>query len=146
MEIYFAEEVWVEGGGSGSKEIVFYQNDGSVGPVSWSGNFRFALEGNDENNEAIALIPQDIWDKMMTETFYIDIEATDPQVRITDGWWIANWTDDIQPGSEYLTDNGDGTFTIAVTLSTNPDFVAGLIQKHLLITGDRFSLLKLYFK
>ena len=146
IDIYFKEDIWVDGGGH--MEIVktdIWKNEGSPA-VSWSGTYRFALEGHDGNNECIAEIPQDIWDKMMTETFYIDIEATDPQVRITTGWWDPNFmAGDIQPGNELLTDNGDGTWTVKVNLSDNPDFVAALIDRHLLFTGDRYTPIEIYF-
>ena len=43
-------------------------------------------------------------------------------------------------------DNGDGTFTVKINISDDPDFVDALDARHLLITGDRFTPLKLYFK
>ena len=145
VEIYFKEDIWVDGGGH--MEIV--KTDiwkGDAGAVSWNGTYRFALEGHDGNNECIAEIPQDIWDKMMTETFYIDIQATDPQVRITTGWWDPSWkVGDIQPGNELLTDNGDGTWTVEINLTDDPDFVAALIDRHLLFTGDRYTPIEIYF-
>ena len=145
LRIYFAEDVWVEGGGH--MELVktsIWKNAGS-GAVSWNGTYRFALEGHDGASECIAEIPQDIWDKMMTETFYLDVEATDPQIRVTNGWWDAQWGGDYQPGNELLTDNGDGTWTLAINLSDAPDFVATLEEKHILFTGDRFTPLEIYF-
>ena len=147
LEIYFAEEVWVGGGGdSGPKQVPIWEGDGSAGAVSWSGSYRFALEGHDGAGECIAEIPQDTWDKMMTQTFYLDVEATDPQIRVTNGWWDTSWkVGDLQPGNEFLTDNGDGTFTATINISDDPDFIATLEEKHLLFTGDRFTPLKLYF-
>ena len=145
LRIYFTEEVWVEGGGH--MEIVktsIWKNAGA-GAVSWSSQYRFALEGNDGASECIAEIPQDIWDKMMTGTFYLDVEATDPQIRVTNGWWDAQWLSDFQPGNELLTDNSDGTWTLAINLSDAPDFVATLVEKHILFTGDRFTPLEIYF-
>ena len=123
-----------------------WEGDGSAGAVSWNGIYRFALEGHDGANECIAEIPQAIWDKMMTETFYADIEGENPQIRITTGWWDTNLTaNDIQPGNELLTDNGDGTWTIKVNLADNPDLVALLVDHHLLFTGSGYTLMKLYF-
>ena len=147
LEIYFKEEVWVDGGGGegSSSEVVIWEGDGSAGAVSWSGQYRFALDGHDYNNECIAQIPQELWDKMMTETFYIDVEATDPQIRVTNGWWDAQWLADFQPGNERLTDNGDGTWTLEINLADASDYVATLLEKHILFTGDRFTLLKVYF-
>jgi hypothetical protein len=125
---------------------VIWEGDGSAGAVSWNGTYRFALEGHDGASECIAEIPQATWDKMMTETFYVDLEAATPQVRITNGWWDVEWVGgDIQPGNELLTDNGDGTFTLKVELANQPDLVATLLDKHLLFTGANYTPIKIYF-
>ena len=147
LEIYFKEEIWVDdGGGSGGKEDVFWENPGSTA-VSWSGTYRFALEGHDYNSECIGEFPQDVWDKIKTKTFYLVVEATDPQVRVTTGWWDPNWkVGDIQPGNDLITDNGDGTWTVEINISDDETFVAALDERHLLFTGDRFTPKKLYFK
>ena len=82
---------------------------------------------------------------MKAGTFYVDVQGADPQVRVTTGWWSTTWTGgDFQPGNELLTDNGDGTWTLPVTLSGDPIMDVIDVQ-HLLITGDRFTPLKLYF-
>ena len=146
LRIYFTEDVWV--GGEGHMEIVktsIWKGDGTSGAVSWNGTYRFALEGHDGNNECIAEIPQDIWNRMMSETFYLDVQATDPQIRITNGWWDTQWLSDFQPGNERLTDNGDGTWTLEINFSDAADFVATLEEKHLLFTGDRFTPMEIYF-
>ena len=123
-----------------------WESDGSAGAVSWNSIYRFALQGHDGANECIAEIPQAMWDKMMTETFYMDIQAENPQVRVTNGWWEVQWKDDIMPGNSLLTNNGDGTWTVKINLADNPDFVATLLEKHLLFTGDRYTPIKIYFK
>ena len=144
QEIYFIEIVH-GGGGGGSNETVFWQGDGSAGAVSWNGTYRFALEGHDYNNECIGEFPQDVWDKIKTTTFYLVVEATDPQIRVTNGWWDTQWQSDFQPGNELLTDNGDGTWTLEINIAGNP-LVDTIDEKHILFTGDRFTPLKLYFK
>ena len=141
-EIYFIE--MQSGGGSGSKEDIFWENDGA-GAVSWNGTYRFALEGHDGNNECIAQFPQDVWDKIKTSTFYLVVEATDPQIRVTNGWWDTQWQSDFQPGNELLTDNGDGTWTLEINIAGDP-LVDTIDSKHILFTGDRFTPVKLYFK
>jgi hypothetical protein len=141
-EIYFIDYV-SGGGGSGSNETVFWENSGG-GAVSWSGTYRFALEGHDFNNECIAEFPQDVWDKIKTGTFYLVVEATDPQIRVTNGWWDVQWLSDFQPGNELLTDNGDGTWTLKVNIAGEP-LVDTIDEKHLLFTGDRFTPVKLYY-
>ena len=145
VKIFFAEEIWVDGGGHWETvKTSVWKNEGA-GAVSWNGTYRFALEGHDGNSECIAEIPQDIWDKMMTETFYLDVEATDPQIRVTNGWWDSQWLGDFQPGNERLTDNGDGTWTLEINFADAADYVATLEQKHILFTGDRYTPIEIYF-
>ena len=141
-EIYFIE--MVAGGGGGAKEDVFWSNSGA-GAVSWNGTYRFGLDGHDGNNECITTFPQDIWDKIKTSTFYLVVEATDPQIRVTNGWWDTQWKSDFQPGNELLTDNGDGTWTLEINIAGDP-LVDTIDEKHILFTGDRFTPVKLYFK
>ena len=149
VSICFDEEEWVEGGGEGHWEIVkkpFWENAPDGPAVGWSSDYRFALEGHDGNNECIAEFPQDIWDRMLSETFYLIVKAEDPQIRVTNGWWDTNWNaGDLQPGNELLTDNGDGTFTATINLTGDSDFVATLLEKHILFTGDRFTPVSLCF-
>ena len=140
-EIYFIELV---AGGGGSNETVFWENSGA-GAVSWNGTYRFGLDGHDGNNECIATFPQDTWDKIKSGTFYLVVEATDPQIRVTNGWWDTQWLTDFQPGNDLLTDNGDGTWTLEINISGDP-LVDTIDEKHILFTGDRFTPVKLYFK
>ena len=140
-EIYFIELV---AGGGGSNETVFWENSGA-GAVSWNGTYRFGLDGHDGNNECITTFPQDIWDKIKSSTFYLVVEATDPQIRVTNGWWDTQWLTDFQPGNDLLTDNGDGTWTLEINISGDP-LVDTIDEKHILFTGDRFTPVKLYFK
>ena len=123
-----------------------WENDGTHGAISWSSNYRFGLEGKDGNNECITTFPATVWNKLKTETFYVDLEATNPQIRVTTGWWSTTWTgNDITPGNERLTDNGDGTFTLAVNLTGDPILDAVDVQ-HFLLTGDRYTPLRIRFK
>ena len=135
-----------DGGHWETVETVIWENDGSHGAVSWSGDYRFAGEGF-STGEEIAIIPADVWEKMKSETFYITVQSENPQIRITTGWWSVTLTpDDFMPGNELLVDNGDGTWTLAVNLADNPDLLAALDVQHMLITGDRFTPLELYFE
>ena len=148
LELYFEEDVWVDGGGHWETvKTSLWKGDGSAGAVSWSGQYRFGLEGHDGNNECIATFPQDVWDKLKSETFYLLLAATDPQIRVTTGWWSTTWTgEDIFPGNERLTDNGDGTFTLEVNLSNDEAILALLDDQHLLFTGDRYTPLEIFFQ
>ena len=150
LKLVYTEEVWV----GGTIEIVrtsIWKNDGSVAAASWSGSpYRFAMDGRDGNNECVATIAPDIWEKMKTTAFKVDFATTADwfAIRILDGWWSVGNTDanDINPNYEGLVDNGDGTFTIEVDLSANPDLVAVLDEKHLLFAGDAFQILEMYWE
>ena len=139
--IYYDE--WISG--SAPKEVVFWENGGSLGDISWSGSYRFGLEGNDGNNECAATFDASIWEIIKTGTFYIDIEGENPQIRVTNGWWDSNWGDDIFPGNDLLVDNGDGTMTLTINFG-GADIVGTLDQKHLLFTGSGYKVLKIYTK
>ena len=147
LEIYFEEEEWIDGGGHWETvKTTLWKGDGSAGAVSWSGQYRYGLDGHDGNNECIATFPQEIWDKIKSETFYVLLQGEDPQIRVTSGWWSTTWTGaDIQPGNEKLTDNGDGTWTLEVNLSGDP-LLDVLDEQHLLLTGDRYTPLEIYFQ
>ena len=157
LMLYTQEEVWVEGGGT--VEIVrtsIWKNDGSVGAASWSAHiYRFGMEGADANNECIATIAPDVWEKMKTTPFNVQIQAAADwwQVRILDGHWsIGNSeSNDISPNTpDKFVDNGDGTFTFEVDLQTYPDtdnpLVTTVDEKHLLFAGADFIILEMYWE
>ena len=124
---------------------VIWENDGSVGAIAWSSTYRLALDGRDPNGEALATLPEEVWNQLKTQTCYLVVEGANPQIRLTTGWWSTNYTaDDIQPGNEALKDNGDGTWTLKFNLSENPGLVELLDQQHFLMTGDRYTPLGIY--
>ena len=123
------------------------------GAVSWSGQYRFYGEGNaDSNNECIAMIAADHWNIIKTGTFYLKFApAADAyQIRANTGWWSfdGDGAYDIHGGDERIIDNGDGTFSLAYTLSEEPlkSGIQGLIdEQHLLFTGSGYTPLMLYY-
>ncbi|MCQ2171535.1 MAG: hypothetical protein MJZ17_02110 [Bacteroidales bacterium] len=149
LEIYVNE--WVAGGGSEPDPVVFWENGGSLGEVSWGGDYRFGLDGHDGNNECCATFAQDIWDIIKTGTFYLVAKGSDwPQIRVTTGWWSVQWMgadNDIKPDNmaERMVDNGDGTFTVEINFGDDP-IVGSLDEQHLLFTGSGYTPLKLYHK
>ena len=150
QEIYFNEEQWVDGGGhSEIVEDIVWQNDGSVGEANWNGIYRFCLEGRDLNpagKECVYEFPADIWERLQTETFYVTVSGANPQIRVTTGWWSKTWTGaDIQPGNDLLADNGDGTWTLTVDLTSDPELVGLLYEQHLLFTGSGYAVQKIFF-
>ena len=149
-ELYIQEEVW-EGGEPEPQAVIVWEGD--AGSVSWSGQYRFGLEGHDDNNECIATFPQDVWDKLKGEPFYITIVPDDPtsfQVRVTTGWWSIQWLggdNDIAPWNmaERLIDNGDGSFDILIDFSEDPAILDSVDKEHILFTGNGFKLTKIYY-
>ncbi|MBO5942465.1 MAG: hypothetical protein J6Q63_04160 [Bacteroidales bacterium] len=144
-----------DGGYFETVEHVIWENPDPEGngAVSWSGQYRFYGEGNaDTNNECIAMIAADHWNIIKTGTFYLKFApAADAyQIRANTGWWSfdGDGVHDIHVGDERIIDNGDGTFSLAYTLSEEPlaSGILGLIdEQHLLFTGNGYTPLKLYY-
>ena len=123
-----------------------WTNDGSAGEVAWNNIYRFCLEGRDPSGTScIAEFPADVWARIKSETFYATLSGASPQIRVTTGWWEAQLTpNDIQPGHELLTNNGDGTWTLKLNLSDSPELIDKLDDQHLLFTGGGFTLQDIY--
>ena len=153
LELYFQEEVWVGGGEEGPQEVDIWKNDDPAGhgEANWNGTYRFCEEGKDFNDECIAEIPTEVWEKMKTEKFYVTFSHGDWfQVRIVTGWWNNQWPfgkeKDITPNeyTDMLIDNGDGTYTIELDLK-DTDLAANMDAEHLLFTGSGYTPLRLYY-
>ena len=144
-----------DGGYFETVEHIIWENPdpAGIGSVSWSGQYRFYGEGNaDSNNECIAMISADHWNIIKTGTFYLKFApAADAyQIRANTGWWSfdGDGAYDIHGGDERIIDNGDGTFSLAYTLSEEPlaSGILGLIdEQHLLFTGSGYTPLALYY-
>ena len=144
LQLYFQEDIWIDGPGMQEVKVPVWKNDGSIGAVNWGGDYRFAPESNSTGEECYT-VPQDVWEKMKAEGFYVTVKGENPQIRVTSGWWSTTWTGgDIQPGNELLTDNGDGTWTLAVNLNGDP-LLDLLDAQHLLFTGAGYSVEEIYF-
>lgn len=126
-------------------KTMIWQNGGTLGEINWSSDYRFAPESNSTGEECYT-VPQDIWERLKTETFYVTIKGASPQIRVTSGWWSTTWTGaDFQPGtSDLLRDNGNGSWTLEINLSGDP-ILDAMDVEHLLFTGDRYTPLKLYY-
>ena len=133
-------------------KTVIWQNDGSLGSINWSSDYRFAPESNSTGEECYT-VPQEIWEKMKTSPFYMHLKIDTPdwyQIRITTGWWGNQWPagkeEDITPNfmSDMIIDNGDGTYYIKVNLDGSA-LAGSMDAEHLLFTGSGYTLLKLYF-
>ena len=151
LEIYFQEEIWVDGGDE-PKAVDIWTNDdpSGHGGVNWNGTYRFAPESN-STGEEIYTVPQDVWEKMKTGTFYMQYrpDGDSYQIRVTTGWWSVQWMgadNDIAPWNmaERIIDNGDGTFYIEINFGDDP-IVGSLDEQHLLFTGAGYTPLKLYY-
>lgn len=126
-------------------EVFWEAGEETPKAVSWSSDYRFGLQGRDGNNECMLTFPEKAWNKIKTQTFYLLVQGASPSVRVTTGWWDPNWNNgDIQPGSALIADNGDGTWTVTINLTNDPDFVAALDERHILFTGDGYTPLRWY--
>lgn len=127
-------------------KTIIWKNNGSLGAINWGGEYRFAPESNSTGEECYT-VPQDVWDKMKSGTFYLHAQGSDwVQMRITTGWWTTTWTGaDISTGNERIIDNGDGTYDIAINFDGDP-ILDVLDQQHLLLTGGGYTPLELYFQ
>ena len=159
LKIYTSEEVWVPGGAVEIVRTSIWKNDGSVGAAAWSGSpYRFGMEGMDGNNECVATIAPDVWEKMKTTPFKVQVQpATEGgawQIRVLDGWWSvgndASGALDFTASSEGMVDNGDGTFTFELDVKTHPSPDTPLVDiidaQHLLFAGDGFIISELYWE
>ncbi len=125
---------------------VIWENDGSHGGISWSGDYRFSNEERTTGEEIYA-IPMDEWNNVIKSgTFYLLARLDGwAQVRITTGWWSTVWTgNDITPGDSHYTDNGDGTFLIEINFAGDA-ILDMLDEQHLLFTGGGYTPLELYY-
>ena len=141
-----------DGGYWETQKIMIWENDGTYGQIAWSSDYRFALEGTNGNGDAIiAEIPAATWAIMKDGTFYMTISGGDAyQIRVNTGWWSfdGDGVHDIHNGDERLVDNGDGTFTLAVTMSEEPlkSGIYDLVDvQHLLFTGNGYTIHNLYY-
>lgn len=123
---------------------VIWENDGTTGAPQWDYTYYFALEGKN-NGDALTTFPENIWNIIKNETFYMLLRGTNPYIRIVDGWWRNTWLNqEFMPGSERLTENGDGTWTLEINFTGDP-ILDYLDESGLLITGSNYTLLKLYY-
>ena len=147
--------VFTPSGDEETTDLVIWENSDPEGngAVSWSGQYRFGLEGNDGGNECIATFPAEIWNRIKTEPFYMQFSGDSYQIRVTNGWWTVQWLgadEDIAywgAHSDLITNNGDGTYNLKVDFGTEPidPIVETLDEKHLLFTGSGYTPLKLFF-
>ena len=143
-----------DGGYWETVEHVIWENPDpeGLGAVSWSSQYRFYGEGNvDANGECLDMIAAAGWDIIKNGTFYLKYTpAADAyQIRVNTGWWSfdGDGAYDVHPGNERIIDNGDGTFSIAYTLTEEPlSAIQGLIdEQHFLLTGNGYTPLMLYY-
>ena len=127
------------------EEITIWQNDGTYGAVSWTGDLRFAKEGMDYDGKAAATFSESVWNVIRNGTFYLEVAGSDPCIRVTTGWWDVQWGKDIAPGDTrmFYQETKD---TWRVEINFNGDSILDTLDEHnLLFTGDRFTPVRLYY-
>jgi hypothetical protein len=123
---------------------VIWENDGTTGATQWDYTYYFALEGKN-NGDALTTFPENVWNIIKNDTFYLLLRGTNPYIRIVDGWWRNTWLNqEFMPGSERLTENGDGTWTLEINFTGDP-ILDNLDESGLLVTGSNYTLLKMYY-
>jgi hypothetical protein len=125
---------------------VIWENDGTNGETQWDSTYLFGLEGSNASYSSIATFPAETWDMLKSGTFYLLLEGSNPMVYVTDGWWTHEWLNqNITPGHERLTDNGDGTWILEINF--NGDSIQSYLDDHgLLFTGSGYVPLLMYYK
>ena len=125
---------------------VIWENDGTHSEPYWDGTYDFCLEGTDYNGECIAAFSPEVWKKMKSNKFYVRIAAGEYFIfRVTTGWWDYDLYGDLYRDSERVINNGDGTYTIVVNYTNNKSFASEIDEKHLLLTGEGFTPLEIYY-
>lgn len=147
--------VFTPSGDEETTDLVIWENSDPEGNgvVNWSGAYRFALDGKDGANECIATFPEEIWNRIKTEPFYMQFSGDLYQIRVTTGWWDAGYqwlgdNEDIGYWGNYpelVTDNGDGSYNLEVNFD-GAKILELLDDHHLLFTGTGYTPLKLFFK
>lgn len=145
--LYVLEAVWVEGGGHyETVRTSFWKNgvQSTIPAPSWSGEGRFCCVANSTGEETYAFSEEE-WAILKSEPFRIAIEKTADwaNIRVTDGWWQANYM-----GMENLQDlietAEDGTLFIEINLANDAALLEKIDAQHLLFTGDGYKLLEIY--
>ena len=134
-------------------EGVIWENDGTAGASSWAAAvYRFSIEGGDSQNECVAELPAAIWAGLKIAPFSVNFTPTPGaewwQIRVTDGWWSTGdqtGESDITMNTPDLINNGDGSYTFQVDLTTDAAMLEAIDTKHLLFAGDAFTINKIYF-
>lgn len=125
-------------------KTTIWKNNRTLGEINWNAAYRFAPESNPTGDECYA-VPQALWNRMKTETFYVTVKGTNPQIRVTTGWWDPTWTnEDIFPGNKRLEDLGNDVYRLTIDFANDP--ILGLLDaRHLLFTGSNYTVQEIYF-
>lgn len=126
-------------------EITIWENDGNYGTVSWTGDLRFAKDGMDYDGRAAATFSESVWNVIRNGTFYLEVEGTNPYIRITTGWWDVQWGADIEPGDPRLFyQEAKDSWLVEINFDGDP-ILDTLDEHNLLFTGNRFTPVRLFY-
>lgn len=145
LEIYQEKEVWVEEDAA-PKPIVFWENTDDTPIPGWGGTFRFALDGNDANNDCIATFDAKTWEAIKEGVFYAVYDGNEgSNVRITTGWWSAAYGGTEHNCIDMAEDTADGLKSIKIDIKKDGNLYDKIDVEHLLFTGDAYTLKKLFY-
>ena len=126
------------------KTILWENEDGTPVP-SWGGKFRFALDGNDGNNECIATFPADVWALIKEGTVRVAVDVNESSnIRITTGWWTGAYGGTDHNCTDFIQEEEDGTKYIELNIKEDGNLYDNIDQQHLLFTGDAYTVLEIY--
>ncbi|MDO4956643.1 MAG: hypothetical protein Q4E60_06435 [Bacteroidales bacterium] len=129
----------VEGAAPGGKTpIIIWENDGSVGAPTWSGEYRFSNVDTVSGEQIFAMSLED-WEVVKEGTFYLAYEGDESSnVRVTTGWWTGAYG-----GTDYncnadALDGDDGLKYLEINIKEDGNLYENIDQQHLLFTGEKY--------
>lgn len=136
----------VEGAAPGGKTpITIWENDGSVGAPSWSGEYRFSNVDTASGEQIFAMSLED-WEVIKEGTFYLEYEGDgSSNVRVTTGWWTGAYG-----GTDYncnadAADGDNGLKYLEINIKKDGNLYENIDQQHLLFTGENYIPKKIYY-
>ena len=131
-----------------NEEEVFWENDGTRGDPTWTSIYRFCTEGQ-ETGETTDIIPLSFWERMKTETFYLDFTLVGTEYSLTmavgTGWYDHYTGDDITIYSPLIEKLSDNNYRLTIALATDP-IVTLIDERNFLLSGMGYIPQRLFFK
>ncbi len=120
-------------------EELIWENDNLIDP-GWWGPYRF---GTDDTYESKYIIPENHWERLKTETFYLDFNSDGNfTFRLCTYWGNADQY--YYPGDPKIIHNAGDSWTFEINL-VGTDLAELMDAQDFFLTGSGYIPLKLYF-